>query len=140
MLVTLALAAFAQEPAPKLTVNVNSLVVDGLEVRALQCSLAAGGLLAPVLVVGTLAQNKPALDACAPAGAAVDVTWRWEVGATRDVKSSAGPTPTVDACVTTVMSGLAPAQASLVGTCTARVLIGDPVAAKAAADARAAAP
>jgi hypothetical protein len=140
MLVALALTALAQDPPTKLTVNVSSLAVDGLEVRALQCSLAAGGLLAPVLVVGTLAQNKPALDACAPGGAAVDVTWRWEVGATRDVKSSFGPTPAVDACVTTVMSGLAPAQASLVGTCTARVLIGDPVAAKAAADARAATP
>jgi hypothetical protein len=138
----LAPVAFAADPAPApppapaktVTVAVQSLTANGLEVRDLDCALAKGGLLAPLLVVGTLAEQKPALDACAPQGAATTLSWRWEVGATRDVSVTATSAPATSPCVIGAMSGLAPAQDALVGTCTATVLIGATGAASAAAD------
>jgi hypothetical protein len=114
-------------------VSVDRLTVDGLELRTLRCDLTSGGLLAPVAVAGALAAQRPALDACAPTGAAFELSWTW--GPTPAHKVVRSSLPAADACVA---KALAAAKPAATGTCSGVVLVGDPAAAAKAADALAA--
>lgn len=109
-------------------VSVGEMSVDGLDVRALQCTLDKGGFLAAATVVGSLAQQREALDACAPEGAAFAVKWTWGAAAASEVTGSSKPT--ADACI---QKALSTTQSSLNGQCTAVVLVGEDAAAAAAA-------
>lgn len=115
-----------------MTLNVESMNVDGLEVRQLQCELEDGGLLASMLVVGALSQHKAALDACAPEGAAFKTTWTWAAGQTSGVSVDLSSKPAKNACVTKVLGDQV--QAPVTGTCSAVILVGEAAAAGKAAD------
>lgn len=112
-------------------VSVESLNVDGVEVRDLACELDEGGMFAVMAVVGALAKQKKALDACAPAGAAFHTTWTWSGGKTAAVEVKRSSLPPKDACVARALraAGSGPA-----GTCEAIVLAGAAKGAQAAAD------
>jgi len=109
-------------------VSVSELTVDGLQVRSLQCTLDKGGFLAAATVVGALAQQNGALDACAPEGAAFSVKWTW--GAAADAAVTASSRPDANVCI---QAALKTTTSSLNGQCTAVILVGEEVAAAAAA-------
>ncbi len=109
-------------------VSVSELTVDGLQVRSLKCTLDKGGLLAAATVVGSLAQQDSALDACSPEGAAFSVQWTW--GDASEVSVLASSRPEANACI---QAALKTTTSSLNGQCTAVVLVGDEAAAAAAA-------
>ena len=113
------------------TVAVDTLSVDGLEVRALQCRLESGGLFASAMVVGALSKQKPALDACAPQGAAFRIGWTWAGGGTT-VRTITGSAPDKTDCISAVLKTI---QAPSGGACEAVLLVGQPAAAAAAAEA-----
>ena len=109
------------------TVDVDSLSVDGLPIRDLHCDLTQGGLFASVAVAGVLAEKKTAFDACAPDGAAVTLSWRWDGGATHDVRAGSSAPEGASACVRTAMTTIQSPQS---GTCRATLLVGDADAAQ----------
>ena len=110
------------------TISVSELTVDGLRVLQLNCSLEKAGLLAAATVVGSLAQQEHALDACSLEGAAFSVQWAW--GAVSKASVLASSQAEADDCIQAV---LAQTTSSLSGQCTAVVLVGDEDAAAAAA-------
>ena len=112
------------------TVSVGSLSVDGLEVRDLSCNLEKGGLLASAMVVGALAAQKSALDACAPEGGAWRASWTWSGGALTDLTIPSASAPDKNACIEGALRAV---TSDLVGTCEATLLVGDLAAAEAAA-------
>ena len=109
------------------TLSVDSLSVDGLELRAMSCTLDQQLLLGPVTVAAALASQKAALDACAPGGEAFQVTFQWASppSATVDRASAKSAAP----CVQKALAAVAPPVA---GTCTVVVLTGPTPAAEAA--------
>ena len=109
-------------------VSVSSMSVNGLDVRALQCTLDKGGFLAAATVVGSLAQQDVALDACAPEGAAFAVKWTW--GAASEASVTGSSRADADACIQAVLKTT---TSTLNGQCTAVILVGEAVAAEAAA-------
>lgn len=107
------------------TVEVESLSVDGLELRELSCALDRAPLLGPLVVGASLAAQKEALDACAPAGHAFRVAWTWSDTTTASV--GAASTKGAEDCVRTALEKMTPA---LTGRCTAVVLTGPTEAAE----------
>jgi hypothetical protein len=112
-------------------VNVSDLTVDGLTLKNLRCSLDSGGLFASALVVGALAKEKKALDACVPAGAAVELEWTWSGSTASKAEAKRASVGKKAACVAAVVMAV-PAPAN--GTCRATVLVGEPAAAAAAVE------
>ena len=110
-------------------VNVSDLTVDGLTLKNLSCALDAGGLFASALVVGALAKEREALDACVPAGAAVELEWTWSGGAASKAEALRASMVNKAPCVAAVVMAV-PAPAN--GTCRATVLVGEPAIAAAA--------
>ena len=113
-----------------MTLSLDSLSADGLEVRALSCTLKQGGLLASAMVVGALAAQKSVFDACAPEGGAFRLSWSWE-GATT-VQQVSGGSPTQQECITAALQVVSPPT---LGHCSAILLAGSPAEAAAAAEA-----
>ncbi|MFT5679139.1 MAG: hypothetical protein ACI8RZ_000043 [Myxococcota bacterium] len=111
-------------------VSVSELSVDGLQVRSLECTLDKGGFLAAATVVGSLAQQDDALDACSQEGAAFSVQWTW--GAASDAVVLTSSRPSADVCIQSILKTT---TSSLNGQCTAVILVGEEVAAAAAATA-----
>jgi len=109
--------------------TVESLAADGMQVRDLTCKLQEGGMFAMIGVVAALAKQKPALDACAPAGAAFRVKWTWSAKPT-DAVVEAGSAPKAMACVAKALKAT---QGPSAGTCTGLVLTGPVEAAEKAA-------
>ena len=109
-------------------VSVAEMSVDGLAVRALECTLDKGGFLAAATVVASLAQQDAALDACAPEGAAFAVKWTWGSGAEAAVTASSKA-----AASDCIQAALTSTSSALNGQCTAVILVGDEAAAAAAA-------
>lgn len=112
----------------EVNISVADMSIDGLAVRALECSLDQGGFLAAATVVGALAQHEAALDACAPEGAAFAVKWVWGSRAEAVVLASSK-----DAASECIQAALMSTSSTLNGQCTAVVLVGDEAAAAAAA-------
>jgi hypothetical protein len=127
------------EPAPQEEPEVTSLSEpvlsqDGFEARNLQCSFgvptrgAAGFIVAGLVdpeVVGLL-------DACAPKGAAVEVSWGYVSAHARNV-SVVAENSKMAKCVMTAMDKV---RAGVDATCTAIILIGDDAGAAAKFEAR----
>jgi hypothetical protein len=111
--------------------NVDTLAVNGFEVRTLSCDLPSAGFLASIGIVTALAGQKSALDACAPEGQAFRVSWTWAGGVTTATAILGSSSPARDACVADVLKQVAPSQD---GTCSAVLLAGEAAAAGAAAD------
>ena len=123
------LAALIGVAQAEVQVSVGEISVDGLSVRSLECTLDKGGFLAAATVVGSLAQQEAALDACAPEGAAFAIRWTWGISAEASVTaaSKASASDCIQAALTSTSS-------SLNGQCSAVILVGDEVAAAAAAE------
>ena len=111
-----------------LTLSLDTLSVDGLEVRDLSCTIKQGGLLASTMVVGALAGQKTDFDASAPAGSAFRLDWSWDSEAT--VHQVSGGTPAQQTCITEALQAISPPTQ---GRCAIILLAGEPAAAKAAA-------
>lgn len=117
--------------AAKFNISMGSLSADGQEVRNLSCSLDGGGLFAAITVVGTLAKQKSALDACAPQGAAFNVQFTFADGGAKEAKVLASSAKGKEACVSRALTRI---HTDLSGQCTAVILVGNAEAARKAAD------
>lgn len=112
-------------------VNIGSMTADGQEVRNLSCNLESGGFFAGITIVGGLAKQKKAFDACAKDGAAFKVEWKWDGSKTKDLKVSGG-TDAQNACISKAFSAI---DGPVKGSCSAVLLAGKKDKAQKAADA-----
>lgn len=114
-------------------VSLDTMTVDGLEMRAVTCTLQGFDLTWMLKLQQGLVDSKKAGDACVPKGAAIRVRWDWKgkgKAAPTVVKSSA--TAKQNACLTPILTlETAPLDAS----CELTLLYGEPAGARAAADA-----
>ncbi len=112
--------------------TVGSIAADGLELRDLMCQVTGGmPMLGALVIAGSLAKQRRALDRCAPAGQAFAATWTFVGGKTRDVAATGG-TPAANTCVA---KALARTVATLEGRCGAIVLVGKLAGAEATVEA-----
>lgn len=112
------------------TLNVGELSADGLTVLDMTCELDQGGFLASAMVVGALAKQKKALDACAPQGAATRASFKWEGTKTGGISVLATSDEKAGKCVA---KALGQVKAAMGGQCTVTILSGPTDKAKAAA-------
>lgn len=103
------------------SLSIESISADGQEVRNLSCTLDSGGFLALAMVVGSVAKQKSALDACYPAGEAVEVQWTWVAGKATEVSVLHASQPTQNACVANALKLTTNGSN---GTCKGTLLIG----------------
>lgn len=115
-----------------MTLNVDKLSSNGMEVRSLSCKLESGGLLGSVLIVGLLAKYKDDFNKCEPAGGAFATQFTWKGSKTTDAKITASSNAKQDACVLAVLKRIKPS--SVEGTCTAILLTGKTAKAEEAAE------
>jgi hypothetical protein len=130
----LLLAALVAAPVAEARsrIHVGSMTIDGQAVREMTCELEPGNLGAVMKVVGALAKQKKALDACAPGGAAYRIRWTWVGGKPTAVAVVAASDASGGACV----AGVAKlTRNDSAGDCEAIVLVGESEAATRAADA-----
>lgn len=106
--------------------------VNGLRLSTLQCSGVKRPLLGGMAIVGAVAKQKSALDACAPAGDAVVATWTSEAGPLKKLEVAGSSSGKTDACIE---KGLAQVSSPFAATCAAIVMVGDAAGADAAAKA-----
>lgn len=112
--------------------QVESIAADGLELRDLSCAVTGGmPMRGALLIAGTLAKQKRALDRCAPEGQAFAVTWTFVDGKARDIEATGGAA-TANTCVA---AAVARTVSTLEGRCGAVVLVGKPEGAAATLDA-----
>jgi hypothetical protein len=105
---------------------------NGFEARNLECKFNSATRGGAGYIKAGLVDQDAALDACAPKGAAIDVTWGYISNQAQNVSVSA-QSNTVAKCVMKAMGGV---RAGVDATCSAVFLIGDVTAATAAFDAR----
>lgn len=125
------------EPAPEAEPEVMAFEEpafsqDGFEARNLKCTFNSSTRSGPGYIKAGLADVDAALDACAPKGAAIDVTWGYISNQAQNISVSA-PNNTVVKCVMKAMGGV---RAGVEANCSAVLLIGDVAAATAAFEAR----
>ena len=104
------------------TVDVDSMSVNGMQLQDIHCELTQGGLFASMAVAGEIASQKEAFDACAPAGAAVAMSWVWSGGATEQVHVRESTHASANDCMVTAMTAI---QSQQSGSCRATLLVGD---------------
>ncbi|HEY3351605.1 MAG TPA: hypothetical protein VGQ83_00020 [Polyangia bacterium] len=114
------------------TLKADRLSVNGLEVRQLSCTLEKADFFALMTVVGALAKQKDALDACAPAGAAFRVEWQWAKGKAKGAKVAQSSKAGANKCVA---AAVLKTSAATDGSCAGTILVGEAKAAGKAADA-----
>lgn len=129
----LVIGGMARPAAADMTLNVDKLSSNGMEVRSLSCKLESGGLLGSVLIVGLLAKYKDGFDKCEPAGGAFATQFTWKGNKTTDAKVTASSNARQDACVLAVLKRIQPSTVE--GTCTAILLTGKTARAEEAAEA-----
>jgi hypothetical protein len=105
---------------------------DGFEARNFHCKLNAETKGAQGFIKAGLVDQDAALDACAPKGAAIEVTWSYISSAAQNVSVTATDAKQAK-CITKAMGGV---RAGVDATCSAVLLLGDLTAATAAFDAR----
>jgi hypothetical protein len=105
---------------------------DGFEARGLKCSLNTPTRSADRYIAAGLVDADAALDACAPKGAAVQVSWEYVGGGAANITVDATSSKLAK-CVATAMTQV---RAGVGASCSAILLIGDPAGATAAFDAR----
>lgn len=125
----LALLLFSAPAFAGTSVSVSSMSVNGMELRDISCELTTGGMFASMAVTAEIANQKPAYDACHPAGAAVAMSWTWKDGKTSNVTVVASSHEPANTCMIAALGAIESSQS---GTCNATLLIGDPTAATAA--------
>ncbi|MFZ6184131.1 tetratricopeptide repeat protein [Nannocystis pusilla] len=119
-----------------LTSRAPALTMAGLTVHELSCRMPQTDPLALAEALEGVAAHKAALDACAPAGAAVTVAWSYRGGRAGLVRVDAAD-PKLAGCVRKAVER---ARSSLTASCAATVLIGEAAGArKALAERRSAA-
>ena len=114
-----------------MTLNMETVAVTGVELRAVHCELNSGGLLASIGVVASVAEQKAALDACAPAGAAAQVGWTWKDGKVAETTVQRIEGKAQAACI---QAALKRTVSGIDGVCQAVILLGPAEAAVKAAD------
>ena len=120
------------EPAwAGMSLSVDAMTVDGLELRKFECEVEKGGFLASAEIAAAPAKQKPAFDACAPAGAAFQVAWTFTDGPATVVSVSQTTASHANKCIEQALFG---ARSTAHSTCAAVILTGDATAARAAAD------
>lgn len=112
-------AAPPADAPPGTNLTVSSMNADGLEVSDLSCAIQDGGLLASVLIVGTLASKKTALKACAAGGDKPRITWTYAGGRVTDVKVKA-KTKAIETCVASAIKTI---KAPIKGRCAATIVL-----------------
>jgi hypothetical protein len=127
-LIALVLASSPVYAGTKL--NVGELSADGLTVLDMTCELDQGGFLASAMVVGALAKQKKALDACGPQGAATRASFKWEGAKTSEISVLAASDDKAGKCVAKTLGKV---KAAMGGQCTVTILSGPTDKAKAAA-------
>lgn len=105
---------------------------DGFEARNLHCKLNVETRGAAGFIKAGLVDQDAELDACAPKGAAIEITWSYVSNAAQNVSVVAGNN-TMAKCITKAMGGV---RAGVDASCSAVLLLGDLTAATAAYDAR----
>jgi hypothetical protein len=110
-------------------INIGKMTADGQEVRSLSCNLDDGGLFASMAIVGGLAKQKKAFDACAKDGAAFKIEWAWNGDRAKDLKVSGG-TDAQNACISKAFAEI---KGPVKGKCSAVLLAGKAEAAAKAA-------
>lgn len=118
----------AEALAPKLVqvqganLKAGSMTVDGFEVRELACALEGpGALFGTMAIAASLAERKKAVDACAPAGQAFVVHWRFAGSKTTEIDVRGG-TKSQQTCVA---RAIGKAKAVMPARCGAIVFAGD---------------
>lgn len=111
--------------------NIETVAVNGVELRAVHCDLNSGGLMASIGVVASVAEQKAALDACAPAGAAAQVGWTWKDGKVAETTVQRMEGKAAASCI---QAALKRTVSGIDGACQAVILLGPPEAATKAAD------
>jgi hypothetical protein len=103
-------------------VQIGEMTVNGLVVRELFCDWGdtKGAIMAGPAVVGALAAQKEALDACAPQGSAAKLQWSSATPSPLNLESE---TPEIGACLA---AAAVPVVKVTKGSCTAVVLVGEP--------------
>ncbi len=117
----------------QLTTRAAELERDGLAAREVGCRLPEQGLPALADAMSYVARHKSPLDACAPEGAALRITWAFEKGRISDVKVTDPVAKKVGWCVATALKK---ARMPGNGSCEAVLLLGDPANAATAFTAR----
>ncbi len=115
-----------------MTLNVDSMTVNGFEVRQLSCEVSKGGLFASAEISGAIAAQKSAFDACVPSGAAYRIKWQTAGGTLLSSSVEAGSNDAKKACIGAALKQL---KSGSDATCSATILVGEQAAATAAADA-----
>lgn len=114
---------------PGANITIDGVAADGQRLDRLECRASDLPMLGALAVVASIAEAKPALDRCAPKGAAVALTWTFEGGKARDIELAHASSPAVGRCVAKAMRRVvAPFSAQ----CGATVLVGDDTGADAA--------
>ncbi|HRI10200.1 MAG TPA: tetratricopeptide repeat protein [Nannocystaceae bacterium] len=121
-------AAGGKQVPLELTATAKILNVTGVQVRGIACRLAEQGDEALTRAFAGIADQKLALDACAPDGAAVTMSWKGNKGKVQELKIDGAPRP-IAACIS---AALRKAKSELPGPCKGVVLLGNPEAAVAA--------
>jgi hypothetical protein len=104
----------------------------GFEARGLKCTFAEPTREGQGYIIAGLVDADAALDACAPKGAAIDVSWNYVSGQAGNIDVSAKTSKQAN-CVATAMGQV---RAGIEAECSAVLLLGDPAAAAAAYEAR----
>jgi hypothetical protein len=121
------------EPAPEVSkIDEPVYSKEGFEARDLHCTLETPTRGAAGYIAAGLVDADATLDACAPKGAAVEVSWAYISSMAQNVSVEA-ETSSLANCVMTAMASV---RAGVDASCSAVLLIGDPAAAAAAYDAR----
>jgi hypothetical protein len=109
-----------------LTSRAPALTMVGLTVHELSCRMPQTDPLALAEALEGVAAHKAALDACAPAGAAVAVAWTYRGGRAALVRVD-GADPRLAGCV---RKAALRARSSLTASCAATLLIGEATGAR----------
>lgn len=111
------------EAAPEvMNFDAAELSQDGFEARNLHCTFDDASSVATGYITASLVDADAALDACAPKGAAIEVTWAYLGGPIGDISVVAERSKVAN-CVAAAMSNNV--SAGVKATCSAVLLLGD---------------
>ncbi len=104
-----------------MNLNIDSLTVDGLEVRKLSCQLNDANLFSMTQIVAAMAKQKTAFDQCAASAGAFKIKWNWASGKIEAKVLTANP-ESATSCIESVAQKIQP---NMTGSCEGFVLTGD---------------
>lgn len=117
---------------PDANLSVESVEADGQRMQQLACRAERLPLLGALAVVAGVAEQKRALDRCAPKGGAVALTWTFHDGEAEDITVRGTSSEQAGRCVAKAMRKVG---APFSARCGAIVLVGDRAGADRAASA-----